>query len=118
MAQQYFSSDHSDRTYEREGDYDSQEFTYSQQRSFPKHDDGENYVLVAAIDFGTTFSGYAFSFKSSPDDVRMNKNWSETMGFQSYKTPTSVLTGPDDKFMAFGYEAEHTYVDTFVYLVV
>lgn len=68
----------------------------------------DKYILCAAIDFGTTFSGYAFSFKSSPDSIKMNKNWSESFGFQSYKTPTCVLTGPDHSFMSFGYEAEHT----------
>lgn len=71
----------------------------------------DSTVLVAAIDFGTTFSGYAFSFKSSPDDIKMNKNWGECLGFQSVKTPTCVLTGPEDKFEAFGFEAEMKYGD-------
>ena len=42
-------------------------------------DDG--YILVAAIDFGTTYSGYAWSFVSDGDkknheDIRVNKGWS------------------------------------------
>ena len=41
-----------------------------------------DYVMVAAIDFGTTFSGYAFSFKSNPEDIKMNKNWGTALGFQ------------------------------------
>ena len=41
-----------------------------------------DYILVAAIDFGTTFSGYAFSFTASPENIRMNKNWGENLGFQ------------------------------------
>ena len=43
--------------------------------------DSENFVLVCAIDFGTTYSGYAFSFKATPDDVIVNKNWAGAMGF-------------------------------------
>ena len=47
-----------------------------------------DYLLVAAIDFGTTFSGYAFSFIPTKDDpvlhekIHMNKNWGENLGFQ------------------------------------
>lgn len=66
----------------------------------------DNYILVAAIDFGTTFSGYAFSFKSTPGDIKMNKSWGENLGFQSYKTPTCVLVDPNGDFVAFGYDAE------------
>lgn len=69
----------------------------------------ENYLLVAAIDFGTTFSGYAFSFKSNKEGILMNKNWGAGVGFQSYKTPTCVLVNPDEEFDAFGYEAESKY---------
>ena len=67
------------------------------------------YVLVAAIDFGTTFSGYAFSFVSNPDKILMNKNWAEMSAYASYKVPTSVLTKPDGSFYKFGFEAEMTY---------
>ena len=46
------------------------------------------YLLVAAIDFGTTFSGYAFSFKSTEEHrdlhekIRTNKSWGAELGFQ------------------------------------
>ena len=73
--------------------------------------DEDNYLLVVAIDFGTTFSGYAFSFKTKPNDIRMNKSWGADLGFQSYKTPTSVLVNPQGKFEAFGFEAEKRYAD-------
>ena len=66
----------------------------------------ESYIILAAIDFGTTLSGYAFSFKSAQSDIKMNKNWGENLGFQSYKTPTSVLTDDKGNFIAFGFEAE------------
>ena len=39
------------------------------------------WLLVAAIDFGTTFSGYAFSFKATPETIIMNKNWGENVGY-------------------------------------
>ena len=72
----------------------------------PHMESTEHYVMVAAIDFGTTFSGYAFSFKTNPEAIAMNKNWGAVTGFESYKTPTCVLTGPSGDFVAFGYEAE------------
>ena len=66
----------------------------------------EDYILVAAIDFGTTFSGYAFSFKHKPNIMHMNKNWGAVIGCDSYKAPTCVMTNPDGSFCSFGYEAE------------
>lgn len=71
----------------------------------------DRYILVAAIDFGTTFSGYAFSFETSKDDIRMNKNWGANIGFESYKTATSVLIGPNQAFKAFGFQAEKMYAE-------
>jgi hypothetical protein len=70
-------------------------------------------LLVAAIDFGSTYSGYAFSFK---DDFQTNplkiytNNWSaEQSGGISYKAPTTVLLKPDQTFHSFGYDAEDKY---------
>ena len=37
-----------------------------------------DFQIVAAIDFGTTFSGYAYSFASSREAVHVNKNWGQT----------------------------------------
>ena len=71
----------------------------------------DNYILAVAIDFGTTFSGYAFSFKTKPDKIIMNKSWGEGLGFQSYKTPTVVLTNPSGELEAFGFEAEQQYAN-------
>ena len=48
----------------------------------------EKYVMVAAIDFGTTFSGYAFSLRATESDpnlheqIRMNSDWGLALGFQ------------------------------------
>ncbi|CAH1263874.1 HSPA12A [Branchiostoma lanceolatum] len=69
------------------------------------------YLLVAAIDFGTTFSGYAFSFTSNEDNIIMNKNWGSESGFLAHKTETSVLLTPEGEFKAFGSEASKTYAD-------
>ena len=69
-----------------------------------------NYLVVAAIDFGTTFSGYAFSFKANKDNISMNKRWGSSTGRESDKCPTSVLLNPDGEFYSFGYEAEEDYL--------
>ena len=69
----------------------------------------ESYLIVVAIDFGTTYSGYAFSFKSKPNDIKMNKNWGAELSCESYKAPTCVMTNPDGSFHSFGYNAENNY---------
>ena len=72
-------------------------------------------MLVAAIDFGTTFSGYAFSLRHefNADPLKANANqW--TVGCRSsisLKTLTCVLFSPDKKFDSFGYEAEDKYAN-------
>jgi hypothetical protein len=33
------------------------------------------HSVVVAIDFGTTYSGYAYSFTSSPDDIHIMRKW-------------------------------------------
>lgn len=63
--------------------------------------------LVVAIDFGTTYSGYAYSFKSDPMAIKTNKSWSKSL--VSMKTPTVILVNKDLKFDCFGYEAEEKY---------
>lgn len=74
-----------------------------------------NHVVVVAIDFGTTYSGYAFSFRK---DFALNKashlteisakNWLSG-DLQSDKTPTTLLLDRNKKFVSFGYEAETEY---------
>ena len=73
-------------------------------------------LVVAAIDFGTTFSGYAFSFnhdyETDPTKVSVNTSWvAGTAGLMSLKTPTILLLDNSKKFVAFGYEAEEQYSD-------
>ena len=74
-----------------------------------------NHVVVVAIDFGTTYSGYAFSFrKDFAENVAghltevSTKNWFSG-DLQSDKTPTTLLLDKDKNFVSFGYEAETDY---------
>ncbi|XP_063402350.1 heat shock 70 kDa protein 12B-like isoform X1 [Mytilus trossulus] len=64
-------------------------------------------LLVVAIDFGTTYSGYAFSYISQREKV-YTYNWSKGIT-QTPKTPTSILFTPRKDFRSFGYEAEEEY---------
>ncbi|XP_052722156.1 heat shock 70 kDa protein 12A-like isoform X2 [Crassostrea angulata] len=64
-------------------------------------------LLVAAIDFGTVYSGYAYSFKSEWPNVMTNK-WSGG-DLLTYKTPSALLLNPDQSFNSFGFDAEKRY---------
>ncbi|WAR26555.1 HS12B-like protein [Mya arenaria] len=64
--------------------------------------------LVAVIDFGTSYSGWSYSFKLDPTIVA-TKNWQGDQ-LVSSKAPTCVLIEPDGKtFSAFGYDAATQY---------
>ncbi|KAL5011725.1 hypothetical protein ScPMuIL_010276 [Solemya velum] len=75
-------------------------------------------LLVAAIDFGTTFSGYAFSFRheyeTDPTKVTGKVWYSSTGLLAPMKAPTCLLLRPDKTFSAFGYEAENNYSELVV----
>lgn len=71
-------------------------------------------LVVAAIDFGTTYSGYAFSFRHEYEKDRMNifanTAWSASgAGLMSWKTPTTLLLQKNQTFDSFGYDAEERY---------
>ncbi|XP_061183997.1 heat shock 70 kDa protein 12A-like [Saccostrea echinata] len=72
-------------------------------------------LFVAAIDFGTTYSGYAFSSKDDweKEPLKINANiWnSGTKSLLSTKAPTTLLLNPNKTFHSFGYEAETHYSD-------
>ncbi|XP_052218391.1 heat shock 70 kDa protein 12B-like [Dreissena polymorpha] len=71
---------------------------------------GSQNLIVAAFDFGTTYSGYAFSFKDSPNDVKTNNGWTAGSGqLISHKTSTSVLLNQNGEFHSFGIDAEDKY---------
>jgi len=72
----------------------------------------ESCLLVAAIDFGTTFSGYAYSFKNDPMKIQTNAGWNASSEkLMSFKTPTCVLLNPRKQFDSFGFEAENKFVN-------
>ncbi|XP_069129998.1 heat shock 70 kDa protein 12A-like [Argopecten irradians] len=68
-------------------------------------------LIVAAIDFGTTYSGYAFStyndFERDPLNIS-TCSWPNAYG-QSPKNSTSVLFDDEGNFHSFGYPAEKKY---------
>ena len=72
----------------------------------------ENSLVVVAIDFGTTLSGYAYSlweeYKKDQDKINMI-TWQSGDGLQTNKTPTTILFDKDEKFHSFGYDAERDY---------
>lgn len=75
----------------------------------------EHALLVAAIDFGTTYSGYAFSFRHEfeQDPLRVSAS-SWTTGSRvatSLKTSSCILFRPNGQFDSFGFEAEDRYSD-------
>ncbi|XP_052087074.1 heat shock 70 kDa protein 12B-like [Mytilus californianus] len=81
-----------------------------------------NYLFVAAIDFGTSYSGYAWSSKNDYKNylegkdvepkIYTNQPWnSGGKGFFSEKTPTCLLLDADRKLVDFGYDAENKYAD-------
>lgn len=37
--------------------------------------DEDKHFVVGAIDFGTTYSGYAFAFTRDPDSIHMMRKW-------------------------------------------
>jgi hypothetical protein len=71
---------------------------------------GNSALLAVAFDFGTTYSGYAFSFRNDPLNVQHNQGWiAGSDRLISVKTPTCVLLNPSGQFDSFGYEAENNY---------
>lgn len=72
-------------------------------------------LLVAAIDFGNTYSGCAFSpkceFERDPTKISIKQwGWDEGCSHHSLKAPTCILIEPDGRTLKrFGYEAENKY---------
>ncbi|XP_052781208.1 heat shock 70 kDa protein 12B-like isoform X1 [Mya arenaria] len=89
------------------GGHSSKSFTSIDEIAAAK---AQSHLLVAAFEFGTTYSGYAFSFRNDPLKVQTNQNWYGGAGkLISLKTPTSVLLNPKGEFDSFGFEAEDRY---------
>ncbi|XP_060603676.1 heat shock 70 kDa protein 12B-like [Ruditapes philippinarum] len=70
------------------------------------------HLLVAAFDFGTTYSGYAFSFRDDPMKIQTNQGCNAgSEKLISLKTSTCVLLNQRKEFDSFGFEAEIRYSD-------
>ncbi|KAG2462915.1 HS12A protein, partial [Polypterus senegalus] len=70
------------------------------------------FAVVVAIDFGTTSSGYAYSFTKEPECIHIMRRWEGgDPGVSNQKTPTTILLTPDGKFHSFGYAARDFYHD-------
>ena len=74
------------------------------------------YMGVVAIDFGTTYSGFAFSFsdQNGQGGIHTKMNWGENKELDrsgTPKTPTTILLLPNKNFDSFGYDADDTYVN-------
>jgi hypothetical protein len=64
-------------------------------------------LLVAAIDFGTTYSGYAFSWKTKQQSFFTSTYKSPEK--LSEKEPTVLLMNKSEQMIAFGQDAVQTY---------
>lgn len=72
------------------------------------------HIMVVAIDFGTTYSGFAFSFRSDfekdPLNIKTVQPYTSEQKYNySLKTPTTLLLDKAGGFIAFGYDAELRY---------
>ena len=65
-------------------------------------------LVVAAIDFGTTYLSYGFSFRHDQEKI-----YTSTFGgkFQKERVPTTVLLKPDKTLHSIGYTAEDKYTE-------
>ncbi|XP_076120584.1 heat shock 70 kDa protein 12A-like [Alosa pseudoharengus] len=67
--------------------------------------------FIIAIDFGTAYSGYAFSVRPKNEeipDIRV-PFWTQGTGLKSVKTHTCILFDQHGKFVSFGFEAKMKY---------
>ncbi|KAL5005892.1 hypothetical protein ScPMuIL_017050 [Solemya velum] len=75
-------------------------------------------LILAAVDFGTTFSGYVYSmlndYDIDPLRIMTPQNWPSRHGSATVKTPSAILFRPDKTFHSFGYQAVTDYSDMFL----
>lgn len=71
--------------------------------------------FIAAIDFGSAYSGYAFATIPHNTEIknvkiRSNQAWnSGNKEAVSLKTPTTLLLNKDKEIISFGFQAENDY---------
>ncbi|XP_054456419.1 heat shock 70 kDa protein 12A [Anoplopoma fimbria] len=86
--------------------------SHTQQTDTDQMPSGPSFVVVVAIDFGTTSSGYAYAFTKEPECIHTMRRWEGgDPGVSNQKTPTTILLTPDRKFHSFGYAARDFYHD-------
>ncbi|XP_005747498.1 heat shock 70 kDa protein 12A isoform X5 [Pundamilia nyererei] len=86
--------------------------SHTQQNDTDQVPSGPSFVVVVAIDFGTTSSGYAYAFAKEPECIHTMRRWEGgDPGVSNQKTPTTILLTPDRKFHSFGYAARDFYHD-------
>ncbi|XP_060559879.1 uncharacterized protein LOC132719935 [Ruditapes philippinarum] len=69
-------------------------------------------IMVASLDLGTAYSGWASSFFTDfkSDRTKISARYWNSGSIQTPKTPTCLLVKPDGKTIeSFGYEAENRY---------
>ncbi|CAG2244433.1 unnamed protein product [Mytilus edulis] len=76
--------------------------------------DRSYYLMVAALDLGTTYSGFAFAFNCAfeehPIEIHCYQAWYTGRGqLRSHKIPTCVLLYENKELKAVGYEAEQEF---------
>lgn len=64
-----------------------------------------------AIDVGTSYSGYAFSFRNQPSNIRLNSWGTHANDGFSFKAPSAILLNKEYRLIAFGYDAEKKYAN-------
>ncbi|XP_072535222.1 heat shock 70 kDa protein 12A-like [Salminus brasiliensis] len=69
----------------------------------------EDSMLCIAIDFGTSFSGYCFQVVGG-EQIRQPR-WGLEYGYETLKTPTSILFDEDGNVLHFGYDAVLKYTN-------
>ena len=91
-------------------------FVFTRAKQSPPSDSVNNGVpdIIAAIDIGSTYSGYAFAITKDLDEDRhniyTNKEWiSGNSKLITFKAPSCVLFTPEKRLHSFGYEAEYKY---------
>ncbi|KAF7667855.1 hypothetical protein LDENG_00040820 [Lucifuga dentata] len=86
--------------------------SHTQQNDADQVPSGPSFMVVVAIDFGTTSSGYAYAFTKEPECIHTMRRWEGgDPGVSNQKTPTTILLTPDRKFHSFGYAARDFYHD-------
>lgn len=75
----------------------------------------ENYLLIAAIDLGTSHSGFAYANRRETDatvDIIHKRCWNNTSkNLDIMKTRTCILFKRDETFVAFGFTALQKFID-------